>query len=55
MRIIGGQNNAINNQGGVTCRVVTQYQNETREVYSHSTMTFTDDNGKQYTVRFRKQ
>ena len=53
--LIGGQNNAIGNQGGVTCRVVTQYQNETREVYSHSTMTFTDDNGKQYTVRFRKQ
>lgn len=53
--LIGGQNNAIGNQGGVTCRVVTQYQNETREVYSHSTMTFTDDSGKQYTVRFRKQ
>ena len=53
--LIGGQNNQIESQGGVSCRVVTQYQNETREVYSHSTMTFTDDSGKSYTVRFRKQ
>ena len=53
--LIGGQNNQIESQGGVSCRVVTQYQNETREVYSHSTMTFTDDSGKTYTVRFRKQ
>ena len=35
------------------CSVETRYQEETREVYSHSTVTFSVD-GKSYTLKFNK-
>ena len=35
------------------CNVETRYQEETQEIYSHSTITF-DLNGRQHTLRFAK-
>lgn len=55
--IIGGMLGHSNSdaQGGTStqCNIETRYKEETKEVYSHSTVTFMD-NGKQYTVRFQK-
>jgi len=35
------------------CRLETRYNESTREVYSHSTITF-NSNGRNYTLRFNK-
>ena len=35
------------------CRVETRYNESTREVYSHSTITF-NSNGRNYTLQFKK-
>ena len=35
------------------CRIETRYEEEQREVYSHSTVTFRAD-GKKYTLKFNK-
>lgn len=55
--IIGGMLGHSNSDavGGTTtqCSRETRYKEETKEVYSHSTITFWD-NGKEYTVRFNK-
>jgi uncharacterized protein YcfJ len=49
-----GHNNSKATGGTRTqCNVETRYQEETREVYSHSTITF-DLNGRQHTLRFAK-
>mgnify|MGYP000111779934 CR=1 FL=1 len=53
--IIGGQNKGPQ-QGGRTerrCQTETRYEEQSREVYSHSVVTFTTD-GKQYSLRFVK-
>lgn len=55
--IIGGMLGHANSSatGGTktSCRLETRYNEETVEVYSHSTVTFYK-NGKQYTLRFQK-
>ena len=53
--VIGG---LIGNQGGgyttqQQCRIETRYQEETKTVYSHSTITFWDG-GTEYTVKFQR-
>jgi len=49
-----GHNNSKATGGTRTqCNVETRYQEETREVYSHSTVTFSVD-GKSYTLKFNK-
>ena len=55
--IIGGMlghNNSTAKGGTQTvCEVETRYTEQKREMYSHSTITFTHD-GKTYTVKFAK-
>lgn len=55
--VLGGMvGHANSNATGGTktqCFVETRYKEESQEVYSHSTVTFTD-NGKSYTVPFQK-
>ena len=55
--IIGGMlghNNSTAKGGTQTvCEVETRYTEQKREMYSHSTVTFTHD-GKTYTVKFAK-
>ena len=55
--VIGGMigHNNSDAKGGTRrqCSVETRYQEESRQVYSHSTVTFTSK-GKTYTVRFNK-
>ena len=57
--ILGGLLGNMNSdaRGGIQrqCSYQTRY-NETQQndVYSHSTITFTDENGKQHTLKFRK-
>lgn len=55
--IIGGMlghNNSTAKGGTQTvCQVETRYTEQKREMYSHSTVTFTHD-GKTYTVKFAK-
>ena len=49
-----GHNNSKATGGTRTqCNIETRYQEETREVYSHSTVTFSVD-GKSYTLKFNK-
>ena len=36
------------------CQIETRYEERRREVYSHSTVTFSTE-GKKYTVKFQKQ
>lgn len=55
--IIGGMigHNNSDAKGGTQrfCQVETRYNESTREVYSHSTITFYT-NGRNYTLRFEK-
>ena len=55
--VLGGMigHNNSNATGGTRtqCNVETRYQEETREIYSHSTVTF-DVDGKTYTLKFNK-
>jgi uncharacterized protein YcfJ len=51
--IIGHNNSKATGGTQRQCSVETRYQEESREVYSHSTVTFTND-GKRYTVKFNK-
>jgi uncharacterized protein YcfJ len=48
-------NKRSNKPGGTQrqCQVETRYEEQSREVYSHSVVTFTTD-GKQYSLRFVK-
>ena len=49
-----GHNNSKATGGTRTqCNIETRYQEETREVYSHSTVTFSVD-GKSYRLKFNK-
>ena len=50
--MLGGILNAERNKG-VTCRVETRYNEETKTIYSHSTITFTHE-GRSYTLSFQK-
>ena len=52
---LGGIYNTERNKGqtGPVCRRETRYNEEVVEMYSHSTITFTD-NGKTYTLRFQR-
>lgn len=49
---LGGVLNTEQNKGN-QCRTETRYEEELKEMYSHSTVTFTHD-GRTYTVRFQK-
>ena len=49
---LGGVLNTEKNKGP-QCRTETRYEEEYKEIYSHSVVTFTHD-GKIYTVRFQK-
>lgn len=51
--IIGNQNSDAKGGTRTQCRVETRYNEEVKEVYSHSTITFYN-NGRQYNVRFNK-
>ena len=55
--LIGGilGHNSSKASGGTRtqCNIETRYQEETREVYSHSTVTFSVD-GKTYKLKFNK-
>lgn len=55
--VIGGMIGHNNSKatGGTKrqCSIETRYQEESRQVYSHSTVTFTSE-GKTYTLRFNK-
>lgn len=48
-------NKNSNKSGGIQrqCQIETRYEERQREVYSHSTVTFSTE-GKQYTVKFQK-
>lgn len=50
--ILGGAVNTENNKGN-RCRMETRYEEEFKEVYSHSTVTF-QHNGRTYSLRFQK-
>ena len=57
--ILGGLLGNINSdaRGGIQrqCSYQTRYNEvQQNDVYSHSTITFTDENGKQHTLKFRK-
>lgn len=57
--ILGGLLGNMNSdaRGGVQrqCSYQTRYNEvQQNDVYSHSTITFTDENGKQHTLKFRK-
>lgn len=49
---LGGVLNAEKNKAP-QCRKETRYEEEYKEIYSHSTVTFIHD-GRQYTVRFQR-
>ena len=49
---LGGVLNTEKNKGN-QCRKETRYEEEYREMYSHSTVTF-QHNGRTYTLRFQK-
>ena len=49
---LGGVLNTEQNKAP-QCRMETRYEEERKEMYSHSTVTFTHE-GRQYTVRFNK-
>jgi uncharacterized protein YcfJ len=49
---LGGVYNTERNKGP-KCQVETRYEEEYKEVYSHSTVTFMHE-GRQYTLRFNK-
>ena len=49
---LGGVLNTEQNKGN-QCRTETRYEEEYKEMYSHSTVTFTHE-GRTYTVRFQK-
>lgn len=52
--IIGGQNNQPQSyRTERQCSVETRYQERSREVYSHSTITFRE-NSRNYTLKFEK-
>jgi len=51
--MLGHSNSTATGGTARQCEVVTRYNEEAIQVYSHSTVTFYDD-GKQYTVRFQK-
>tara|TARA_R110002033_G_C3720475_1_gene222877 strand:+ start:72 stop:494 length:423 start_codon:yes stop_codon:yes gene_type:complete len=48
-------NKNSNNPGSVQrqCQIETRYEERQREIYSHSTVTFSTE-GKKYTVKFQK-
>lgn len=50
--VIGGILNTERNKSP-QCRTETRYTEETKEIYSHSTVTFTHE-GRTYNVRFQK-
>ena len=57
--ILGGLLGNMNSdaRGGIQrqCTYQTRYNEvQQNDVYSHSTITFTDENGKQHTLKFRK-
>ena len=57
--ILGGLLGNMNSdaRGGIQrqCSYQTRYNEvQQNDVYSHSTITFTDENGKQHTLKFRK-
>jgi len=49
---LGGVLNTERNKGP-QCRTETRYEEETKTIYSHSTVTFTHE-GRQYSLRFQK-
>ena len=49
---LGGVLNTERNKGP-QCRTETRYEEETKTIYSHSTVTFTHE-GRTYTLRFTK-
>ena len=49
---LGGVLNTEQNKGN-QCRMETRYEEEHKEVYSHSVITFTHE-GRTYSVRFQK-
>ena len=51
--MVGHDNSNATGGTKTQCFVETRYKEESQEVYSHSTVTFTD-NGKSYTVPFQK-
>ncbi len=51
--MVGHANSKATGGTSTQCSVETRYKEESREMYSHSTVSFTD-NGKSYTVRFQK-
>ena len=55
--VLGGMigHNNSNATGGTKrqCSIETRYQEESQEVYSHSTITFYD-NGRKYTLKYNK-
>ena len=51
--LLGHQNSTASGGTKRTCSIETRYQEESLELYSHSSITFLAD-GKQYTVKFSK-
>jgi uncharacterized protein YcfJ len=51
--IIGHNNSKATGGTQRQCSIETRYQEESQEVYSHSTVTFYN-NGRKYTLRFNK-
>jgi uncharacterized protein YcfJ len=57
-----GKNNAQNNNSTIVgykrqtiCETSTSYSTSTQNVYSHSTIRFTDKNGKVFELKFQRQ
>ena len=51
--MLGHQNSDAKGGSKIVCKVETRYTEEKREMYSHSTITFTHD-GKTYRLRFTR-
>ena len=51
--MLGHQNSNATGSSKTVCKVETRYTEEKREMYSHSTITFTH-NGRTYKLRFTK-
>jgi len=51
--MLGHQNSDTKGGSKIVCKVETRYTEEKREMYSHSTITFTHD-GKTYRLRFTR-
>lgn len=51
--IIANQNSDAKDSIQRQCQLETRYQEETKEIYSHSTITFWS-NGKKYNLRFNR-